>query len=112
MSTKGILVIVVLILCVSVVSALPTTGAATLVGSNNATLHATGVTTEGWFEWGSLQDYLYWKTPNITASAGVISYPFSVMLTYIDPRFCVGIGVTASVVNDAVLPQPVVSHAR
>ena len=106
--------IFVLVICVlsSSVSALPTTGAATLIGTNNATLAATGVTTTGWFEWGQYQNSLYWRTSNVTASAGAISYPFSVMFVYIAPRFCVGIGVIAAVVNDKVLPHPVLSHAR
>lgn len=58
----------------SPVSAVPTTGAATAVGSNNATLAATGVGSIGWFEYGTLSGHLYWKTPNQSISGGTMSY--------------------------------------
>jgi hypothetical protein len=51
-------------------SAVPTTGAATLVGSNNATLSATGGGTTGWFTYGTNPGNEYWTTPNITIPAG------------------------------------------
>lgn len=51
-------------------SAIPTTGAATFVGSNNATVSATGGGTEGWFTYGTNPGNEYWTTPNITIPAG------------------------------------------
>ena len=98
--------------CITMVSALPTTNAATLVGTNNATLSATGVTTEGWFEWGEVQDSLYWKTPNVTASGGSISYRihsaplFGSSVFYF--RVCdgTGCGNTLSFTTGTVTPIP------
>ncbi|MDD2246325.1 MAG: hypothetical protein PHC39_04505 [Proteiniphilum sp.] len=67
---------IVLLLClVSIASAVPTTNAATLVGSNNATVSATGAAgTYGWFIWGQNIGNEYWITPNITISTGAFSY--------------------------------------
>ena len=55
------------------VVAIPTTGAATLVGSNNATLAATGGGVDCWFTYGTNSGNHYWITPNTTAAAGVFS---------------------------------------
>lgn len=52
--------------------ALPTTGASSLVGSNNATVTMTGAATACWFEWGILEgDGMSWRTANKTPAAGV-----------------------------------------
>lgn len=67
--------VAVVIFCMPFSSALPTTGAATLVGSNNATVTMTGAATTCWFEWGMLAgDSMTWKTPNNTPAAGVCTY--------------------------------------
>lgn len=109
---KYLLVLLMLSFIVIPISALPTTGAATLVGTNNATLAATGVTTEGWFEWGEVQDSLYWKTSNVTASAGAISYrvhsaPLFGSTTFYY-RACdgTGCGTTLSFTTKSVTPIP------
>ena len=106
------IVFLMLLCCIAAASALPTTGAATLVGTNNATLVATGVSTEGWFEWGEVQDSLYWKTPNVTASAGSISYRihsaplFGSSTFYFRACDGTGCGNTLSFVTAAVTPIP------
>jgi hypothetical protein len=66
-----IIIGLVLVFTGGLATAAPTTGAATLVGTNNATLHMTsigGVTS--WFEWGQNTDLLTWKTPNFTSATG------------------------------------------
>lgn len=62
------LILAVMMVLVSSVSALPTTGAASLIGSNNVTLTAAGVTTTAWFEYGMTSGALIWKSPNDTAT--------------------------------------------
>jgi hypothetical protein len=52
--------------------AVPTTGAATAIGDNNATLHATGAAGASWFVWGMYSGKLYLKTTNTTPSGGAI----------------------------------------
>lgn len=49
---------------VSLVSAAPTTQAATLIGSNNATLNMVGGTNPMWYEWGMQSSTLSWRTVN------------------------------------------------
>ena len=71
------LMVVLMLICTLLAppaSALPTTGAATAVGSNNATLAATGVGSIGWFEYGTMSGDLYWATPNQTVSGGTMTY--------------------------------------
>lgn len=93
-------------------SAIPTTGAATAVGSNNATLHATGVGAIGWFEYGTMSGYLYWKTPNQTVTGGTMTYrvaqsPLTGNTLWIY-RACdaTGCGAEATFVTLAVTPLP------
>ena len=51
------------------VSAIPTTGAATMVGNNNASLSATGSSgTDGWFQWGMKTGKTWSYTSNVTIS--------------------------------------------
>jgi hypothetical protein len=66
-----LLVIGLIVLTGGLATAAPTTNAATLVGTNNATLSMTsagGLTS--WFEWGQNTVLLTWKTPNFTSTAG------------------------------------------
>ena len=57
------------------VSAIPTTGVATMVGNNNASLSATGASgTVGWFQWGMKTGQTWAHTPNVTISGGSFSY--------------------------------------
>jgi hypothetical protein len=60
--------LILLLLLIPCVSALPTTGAASAISSNNVSLAATGVTTTAWFEYGMTSGSLIWKTPNQSAS--------------------------------------------
>lgn len=62
------LILVAMLVLLPAVSALPTTGAASLIGSNNVTLAAAGVTTTAWFEYGLTSGSLIWKSPNDTAT--------------------------------------------
>lgn len=66
-----LLVIGLVLLAGGLATAAPVTGAATLIGSNNATLHMTsagGLTS--WFEWGQNTNLLTWKSKNFTSTAG------------------------------------------
>lgn len=68
------LLFTVMFLCV-VVSAVPTTLPATLVGNNNVTLNGNGVVgTTGWFQWSMKTGLTYAHLPNVTATGGVIVY--------------------------------------
>ena len=69
-----LLVLAVLIMCSSVVSAIPTTQAATMIGNNNASLQATGASSPAWFMWGMYSGKLYLKTPNDTTSGGLLNH--------------------------------------
>lgn len=75
--TFKILALVGLILLVGIASAIPTTNAATLVGSNNATVSGTGFVGVGWFNWGQNPNSEYWKTPNQTPTGGALTYRIS-----------------------------------
>lgn len=63
-----ILFILAMAVIIGAVSAAPVTGAVTLAGSNNMTLHSTGAVGITWFEYGLTSGYLSWKTPNATAT--------------------------------------------
>lgn len=76
MATKRfyVLAIAILLLC-CVVSAVPTTLAATMVGNNNATMNGNGVTgSVGWFQWSFKTGLEYAHLPNVTSSGGTIAY--------------------------------------
>jgi len=61
--------------CIAIGSATPTTGVATLIGSNNATLAMSGAATTCWFEWGmQTGNDMTWQTPNATPSGGLCNY--------------------------------------
>lgn len=56
-----LLAIVGIILIAGIASALPTTGAATAIGSNNVTIGCSGATGNWWVQWGS-NDKVYWQS--------------------------------------------------
>lgn len=67
----GLLVLWTVLMLGGPAGALPTTGAATGVTSNNANIPVTGITgTYVWVEWGQNPGGYAWITPNQTASAG------------------------------------------
>jgi hypothetical protein len=67
----------VMLMCLTV-SAVPTTSAATMIGNNNVTFTATGVTgTAGWFNYGSQPGASWNHLPNVTPSGGSITYVWS-----------------------------------
>ena len=69
------LLFVAVILLVGLVSATPTTGAATAIGNNNVTMNGAGVTgSTGWFQFGEAIGTSYAHTKNVTATAGAINY--------------------------------------
>lgn len=102
---------ITLLLMVSCVSALPTTGAATLISSNNVTLAATGTTTTAWFEYGLTSGSLIWHTPNESASGAyskrVVGSPLMGGQKFYY-RVCdvTGCGVEADFTLATVTPQP------
>lgn len=62
----------ILLVITSLAMAAPTTGAATLVGSNNVTVAMTGASGTCWFEWGmQTGNNMTWRTPNATPSGGL-----------------------------------------
>ena len=74
---KACLLMVGLALLVSVCGAVPTTSAATQIGTNNVTLSATGASgTVGWFLYGTSPGASWASLPNQTISAGSFSYPW------------------------------------
>lgn len=98
-------------------TAIPTTGAATAVGSNNATLAMTGAGTTCWFVWGQLPlTDQSWKTPNMTPAAGVCSYNLKgspiLASTVFYYRACdeTGCGNTLSFTTAAVTPLPTTTY--
>jgi hypothetical protein len=70
---KIILALLIAAVIVLPAMAVPTTTAATAVGDNNATLHATGASGPSWFMWGMYTGKLYLRTANTTPSGGAIS---------------------------------------
>lgn len=75
--SRMILAVVGVALLVGIVAAIPTTNAATLIGTNNATLSGSGFTGDGWFVWGSVQASEYWITPVRASVGGDLSYRIS-----------------------------------
>jgi hypothetical protein len=66
---RVVLILILLLAAGGIAQALPTTGAATLIGSNNATIPVTGITgTEAYVLWGMVPGGEVWITPNWTAS--------------------------------------------
>ena len=65
---KLLMVAGVFLLFICAASAIPTTGAATAVGSNNATIACSGATGSWWVQWGST-NMVYWQSSNQPQSA-------------------------------------------
>ena len=72
-----ILMLLLMLMLLPLASAIPTTNAATLIGSNNATLNGAGAVGEAWFVWGQVSGSEYWITPNRTPVGGVMTYRIS-----------------------------------
>ena len=73
MKKTTLICLVVAILCafVGIVGALPTTGAATDIGNNNFTLHATGAVGDTYFVYGLLPDWQGLQTVSVSPVGGV-----------------------------------------
>lgn len=90
-------------LLVGTVAALPTTLAATNVGNNNFTISATGMTGDGWFQYGIFSDRLMvWTTPGENPHTEIGS-PLEPSMTY----YAAGCDVTGcgNVVSFTTLPS-------
>jgi hypothetical protein len=74
MSRHIFIIILAAILLIASVQAVPTTGAASLIGNNNFTLSATGCTGTCWFQWSFATGQAWAHTPNQTPATGAISY--------------------------------------
>jgi hypothetical protein len=105
-------ILALFVLCITV-GAVPTTGAATAVGNHNATLHATGCAgTDCWFQIGPVPGNTWAHLPNVTPSAGTISYVWSGAGIYGETtyyyRACdtTGCGVDLSFLTTEVTPIP------
>jgi hypothetical protein len=108
-----LLIIGLVLLAGGLATAAPTTGAATLIGTNNATLHMTSAGgLPSWFEWGQNTDLLTWKSPNFTSTAGANSYLLKGSPLNGGARFyfraCdgTGCGTTLSFLTAAITPMP------
>ena len=75
--SKILITVLLILLMIPLASAIPTTNAATLIGSNNVTLNGAGAVGDSWFIWGQVSTSEYWITPNTTPAAGVITYRVS-----------------------------------
>lgn len=98
-------------LLVSSVSAAPVTGAASLIGSNNVTLAAAGVTAPVWFEYGMTSGSLIWRTPNETKTGAYSRWVYGSPLMggqkfYYRVCDSVGCGVEKDFTMAVVTPQP------
>ena len=68
---KYIAAMLLMLMIVPLASAVPTTGAATLIGSNNVTITLTGCTgTDAWIVWGQNSNGYAWNSGNYTPVAG------------------------------------------
>lgn len=108
---KHLILILALLMIAASASALPTTGAATLIGSNNVTLAAAGVTTTAWFEYGLTSGSLIWKTPNQTATGAYSRFVYGSPLMggqkfYYRACDVTGCGAELSFTLATVTPQP------
>jgi hypothetical protein len=77
MNPSKLILVIGLLLIVGIASAVPTTGAATLIGSNNVTVSGTGFTGDAWFVWGQVSTSEYWTTPHRASSYGLSNYTIS-----------------------------------
>ena len=66
---KILLAIIFIALVVGHVGAVPTTGAASLIGSNNVTVACSGTSGDWWVDWGQTVN-TYWRSSNITTGDG------------------------------------------
>lgn len=113
-AVDALLALLFLVFLVLPVAAIPTTGATTEVGNNNATFQATGVTgTVGWFMWGQFSGKLYLRTDNSTPTGGAISrrvWDFPIMGSttyYVKACDLTGCGDETSFITTPVTPLPV-----
>jgi hypothetical protein len=113
------LIPVLLILCAGVVSALPTTGAATGINSNGFNSTATGVTgTEVWGMYGDKPGYENWLVPPVPAAAGTglvsfIGTPlFGGEVVYFQVCDSTGCGNEQTVTIPAVTPMPTTTYGQ
>jgi hypothetical protein len=107
--------ILVCLVFVGGVHASPNTLPVTLIGSNNATLSASGADTTGWFIWGTNSDNEYWITPNQTLNGSTFSYRihssplFGNTLYYVKACDINGCGNEISFTTLSVTPMPTVN---
>jgi hypothetical protein len=109
-----IVCLILLTILVQVSTALPTTGAAIDISSNNATIPVTGITgTEVWVIWGQNPGGEIWNVPNQTPTAGsadiVISGSPLLGFTRYYVKACdsTGCGNEISFTTAAITPIPV-----
>ena len=117
-NTNLALILIIVMLAISCVSAIPTTDAATLVGNNNVTFKASGASGPTWFLWGFYSGKLYLKTTNVTPAGGVAcqtvwDYPIYGSTTYYVKACDVsGCGGEVSFVTPAVTPLPTTTYGN
>lgn len=112
----NLIALAVMVILIMPAMALPTTGAVTSIGNNNATFQATGVTTTGWFMWGMYSGKLYLKTSNATPVTGAISktvwdYPiYGSTKYYVKACDVTGCGGEVSFTTLPVTPMPTTTY--
>ena len=112
MKYPGLLIIGLLVIC-GVVSGIPTTLPATLVGNLNVTFNGNGIVgTAGWFVWGMASGNSWSSLPNVTPVAGVISYTMKGTPVFGSTQYWYracdtsGCGAELSLTTTAVTPIP------
>lgn len=117
--TRTILILLALLFVVAIVQAVPTTQAVTKIGNNNMTFNGNGVTgTIGWFQWGMADGQTWAHTPNVTATAGVITYTmrgspmFGSTKYYVKACDPTGCGLQVDATTLPVTPLPTTTYGQ
>ena len=99
-----------------IASAVPITGPATAVGSNNVTFNGAGITgTTGWFQFG-FSKAVYAHTPNVTSQNGTITYTMKSMPLTGNTTFAykacdpTGCGYEVTFLTLVVTPLPTITY--
>lgn len=117
---KRLFLLFILLLCgIGIVSAIPNTDIATLIGSNNVTMNGDSVSgTVGWFQWGLATGQVWAHTPNVTPAGGIISYTmtgtpiFGNTTYYYEACDVTGCGLQVSFLTMPVTPLPTTTFGQ
>jgi uncharacterized protein (UPF0333 family) len=108
----SLICLILLLVLFPLVSAIPTTGAATMVGTNNATLHASGASGNTWFQFGTAEGRSNSKLSNVTPVTGAATFVWSGAVLYGNTEYyyracdSTGCGSELSFITAVVTPIP------